>query len=197
MLNAGVSPQSVWDGLFVAAGELLMRQPAIVALHAVTTTNALYFAYQASQNDETRRLIMLQNAAFLPMFQGAMRGRGIVRDRLIDNLEPEVPGADGTAGVDEIFAELSNNQTAAAAKVMGHLQQTGDATELINAARVLVFLKGDNAHDYKFSSAVLEDYYNISPKWRDAYMASNVFMLRGSGRPDNKLVQRTRAALNA
>jgi hypothetical protein len=76
MLNRGVAPQSIWDALHVAAAELLMRQPGIVALHAVTTTNALSFAYQTSGNDETRRLLLLQNAAFIPMFRDAMGGRG-------------------------------------------------------------------------------------------------------------------------
>ena len=35
LLNRGVAPQSIWDALFDGAGELLMRQPGIVALHAV------------------------------------------------------------------------------------------------------------------------------------------------------------------
>jgi hypothetical protein len=59
-LNGGVSPQSMWDALHLAAGELLMRQPEIVALHAVTTTNALHYAYQASGSDDTRRLLLLR-----------------------------------------------------------------------------------------------------------------------------------------
>ncbi len=47
-LNRGVAPQSIWDALFQGAGELLMREPGLVALHAVTSTNALHFAYQTS-----------------------------------------------------------------------------------------------------------------------------------------------------
>ena len=69
------------------------------------------------------------------------------------------------------------------------------ASDVMQAARLLVFLKGDNAHDYKFSSAMLEDYHHVSPAHRPAYMASNIFMLRGSQKPDNQLVARTRAAL--
>ncbi len=88
LLNRGVAPQSIWDALFDGAGELLMRQPGIVSLHAATTTNALHFAYQASADDETRRLLMLQNAAFLPLFREAMGGRGKVGDARIDQLEP-------------------------------------------------------------------------------------------------------------
>ena len=203
LLNRGVSPQSVWDALQVAAGELLMRQPAIVALHAVTTTNALQYAYQASGNDETRRLLMLQNAAFLPMFRAAMEGRGRLKDVTYQDLsaakdEPE------SAKVDEIFSELGRDSMAAARQTLGYLKgaqnrDNGDssAQELIDAARLLVFLKGDNAHDYKFSSAILEDYYHVSPRWRDLYMAMNVFQLRSARDRDNRLVERTRAALNA
>ena len=40
--------------------------------------------------------------------------------------------------------------------------------------RVAVFAKGDNAHDYKFSSALFEDYGNVSPAWRDMTRAQTV-----------------------
>jgi hypothetical protein len=197
LVNRGVGPQGIWDALFVAAGELLMRQPAIVALHAVTTTNALHFAFRTSGDDQTRRLIMLQNAAFLTMFREAMGGRGRVKNMQIGDLHPVATEAAGAGAIEEIFADLTNEPRSAADKVLGYLNQSQDAKQLIDAARVLVFLKGNNAHDYKFSSAVLEDYYNVSPEWRNVYMASNVFMLRGSTRPDNQLVSRTRAALEA
>jgi hypothetical protein len=75
------------------------------------------------------------------------------------------------------------------------LQSHPDPTEFIDTARLLIFLKGTNAHDYKFSSAALEDYANVSPAWRARYLASSVFNLRGSGAGDNKLVARTRSAL--
>jgi len=199
LLNSGVGPQSVWDAFSVAAGELLMRQPGIVALHANTTTNAMFYAYRTSGNDETRRLLMLQNAAFLPMFRSAMQSRGRIRDITIDKLEPGELG-EGSA-TEQIFADLSRDSMQAARKVLGYLKQGSpegeNARTLIDAARVLVFLKGDDAHDYKFSSAVLEDYYNISPEWRDTYLATNVFKLQGSGRPDNRLVERTRAAFQS
>jgi hypothetical protein len=198
LLNGGASPQSVWDALHVASGELLMRQPGIVALHAVTTTNALHFAYQESGDDETRRLMLLQNAAFLTMFREAMRGRGDVENVTIDQLSLTDEASEGTA-IDEIFAELAKNPMLAARKTLRYLKnptaKPSAAKDIMNAARVLVFLKGNDAHDYKFSSAVLEDYYHVSPAWRDVYLASNVFKLCSSHDPDNALVERTRAAL--
>ena len=102
----GVDPASVWDGLFLAAGELLMRQPGIVGLHCVTSTNALHYAYPTSGNDETRRMLMLQAAAFLPMFRKVMAGRG-----KLDDAEDRRAGkgrvkATGPEAVEEIFADV-------------------------------------------------------------------------------------------
>ncbi|MFH5804600.1 hypothetical protein [Alienimonas sp. DA493] len=197
ILNRGVSPQSVWDGLLVGAGELLMRQPGIVALHALTTTNALRYAYDASGDDETRRLVLLQNAAFLPMFRDAMHGRGAVRDLNVEALQPAALDGPPEEAIGRIFAQIDGDPLAAAASTLGYLQAGNSAESLIDAARVLVYLKGNDAHDYKFSSAVLEDYYKVSPAWRDRFLAANVFKLQGSARPDNALVQRTREAFKA
>jgi hypothetical protein len=195
LLNRKVAPQSIWDALFVGAGELLMRQPGIVALHAVTSTNALHYAFDATKDDTTRRLVLLQNAAFLPLFRGAMQGRGDVKEGRLDLLEPVAPESQGQEAVDEIFRDVSGNQRRAAQKMLAYLKDHPDPKELMTAARLLIFLKGNNSHDYKFSSAALEDYYNVSPAWRSRFLASSVFNLRGSGATDNSLVKRTRAAL--
>ena len=121
--TAASAPQSIWDALFDGAGELLLRQPGIVSLHAVTSTNALHYAYQASGNDETRRLLLLQNAAFLPLFREAMGGRGKVGDARIDQLEPlSRAAANGTAAIEEIFAEVGRDRTPAARKALAYLQ---------------------------------------------------------------------------
>lgn len=194
MVNGGVAPQSIWDAELVFAGELLMRQPAIVPLHAVTTSNATRFAFEASGNDETRRLLMLQNGAFLTMFRDAADARGEVKDLSIASLATD-DAPDGELSTESIFAELGENPMRAAQQVKQFLTGPERAQELIDAARVLVFLKGNDAHDYKFSSAVLEDYHRVSPTWRDTYLASNVFQLQHSKRADNELVARIRGAL--
>jgi hypothetical protein len=192
LLNRGVSPQSIWDAVFEAAGELLMRKPGIIALHAVTSSNALHFAFQTSGNDETRRMLLLQNVAFLPLFRGHANPKG---GALIDEMEPLGPEGEGSAGVEEIFADINRNKMRAAQKTLGYLRNGGSAKDLIDTARRFLFLKGRDSHDYKFSSAVLEDYYNVSPKLRDRCLATAVFNLRGSGQQDTDLVKRTREAL--
>ena len=85
----------------------------------------------------------------------------------------------------------------AAGKALALLEQQQQPEQFINAARRLIFLKGTNSHDYKFSSAALEDFYNVSPAWRNRYLASSVFNLRGALDRDNDLVERTRAALRS
>ena len=186
LLNKEIDPASVWDGLFLAAGELLMRQPGIVALHSVTTTNALHYAFMTSGDDETRRMLMLQAAAFLTMFRKSIKGG----DVKIDALEK----ADGPATVEDVFAEVSKDKAAAARKALAFLDRNGadGAEALLAAGRRLVFNKGRDAHDYKFSSAVMEDYYHVTPHWRDRCLASSLFWLHGSGDKDNDLIGRAR-----
>jgi hypothetical protein len=193
LLNRGVAAQSIWDALFDAAGELLMRRRGILSLHAVTSTNALHFAFQNSSQDETRRLLLLQNAAFLPLFRG---DPGRLKTVHLDELEPANENAVAPT-TDEIFAEISRDRFKAASKTLAWLRGNKDPREFITAARRLIFLKGNNSHDYKFSSAVLEDYQHVSPGWRDRYLAASVFNLRGAGDADNELVTRTRAALGS
>lgn len=194
LLNRGIAPKSIWDALFEGAGELLMRRPGIVSLHAVTSTNALHFAYQTTGSDDTRRLLLLQNAAFLPLFRG---DADRLKNTRIDELQPGEPTKSDQPTVEEIFADVSHDRMKAARKVLVYLQENPQPKEFIDAARRLIFLKGTDSHDYKFSSAVLEDYLNVSPELRNYYLAASVFSLRGSGGPDNDLVKRIRAAFKA
>jgi hypothetical protein len=188
LLNTETSPQSIWDALFQHAAEMLMRRPGIISLHACTATNAMHHAYRHTFNDETRRFLLLQNAAFLTMF----RKRGGVREGVsIDTFDP----AEGTPELDEIFAAVSSDKLKAARLSLAYLRATKDPGPFINQAQRLIYLKGTGSHDYKFSSAVLEDYYHVSPVLRDRFLAASSFWLQGSGKADTGLVTRTRAAL--
>jgi hypothetical protein len=194
-LNREIDPASVWDAVFLRAGELLMQQPGIVGLHVVTTMNALYYAYQTSANDETRRYLMLQAAAFLPLFRQDMGGRGRVQDNLrIDTLQ--AADVEGAQPIEEIFADASRDRMVAARKTLGLLQGDREqAATLMAAARRLIFSRGTDSHDYKFSSAILEDFQHATPAWRDRFLATGMFYLRGSGGRDTDLYNRIRAAL--
>jgi hypothetical protein len=208
LLNRGVAPSSLWDGILAAAAELVLRQPRILPLHAITTANALHYAFRTTAEDETRRLLLLQAASFLPLFREGAKGRGELPDRRIETLEPApaTPRGDGSQGkagpaaLEAVFARLREDREGAARELLAYLAGRGGAAaarEVIDAARVLIFLKGTDSHDYKFSSAILEDYYHLSPRWRDRYLAANLGLLRSSSEADNSLVRRVREALAA
>jgi hypothetical protein len=202
-LNDRVDPSCVWDALFLFAGELLMKQPGIVGLHTITTVNALAFGYQTTSNDETRRYLMLQAASFLPMFRARMNN--LPENPRVDTFEQADLVGQGQAAIDNIFATIRVNGTAAeqhAAKLMAarktlallqnHPEQM---VPMLATARRLIFAKGTDSHDYKFSSACLEDFYNVTPAWRNRFMAASVFWLKGTNSNDAPVLQRTRAAL--
>jgi hypothetical protein len=196
LIKKGVHPSSIWDGLFLTAGELLLRQPGIVGVHCVTATNALHHAYESAAEPRTRQLTLLQAAAFLPMFRKAMEGRGKLAEVHLDTLAPIEVAKDPAAALTEVFAETSKDRLSAAGKALALLNRDGDmGTALSAAARRLVFLKGRDSHDYKFSSALLEDFRSVSPAWRARVLASGMAYFRGSGEKDNDLVKRTREAL--
>ncbi|MEZ6138369.1 MAG: hypothetical protein R3C53_26090 [Pirellulaceae bacterium] len=196
LLSGGVATQSISDALFLSAGELLAQQPGIVSLHSATTTNALQYAYRTTHREKTRRELILQNAAFIPHFRESMRSRGKVgAARINDAIELNQPVE--PADVETIFSLVSQNRTQAAQSMLGYLNAGGEADALISAARRLVFLKGNDSHDYKFSSAVLEDYHAVSPNFRNAYLASAAHLLPGSQDSGNGLIERVRDALNS
>jgi hypothetical protein len=191
MLNGGAGPQSIWEALMDGAGELMMRDPNIRSLHAVTTTNAMHFAFGQTSSDLSKRLLLLQNAAFIPLFRGNPKEKGTP----IDQFEPLATQATGAEAVGEILADISRDRFTAARKVLAYAKANPAPKELIDAARLLIFFKGRDAHDYKFSSAVMEDYATLASPWRERYLAASVYNLKGSAAPDNELVKRTRAAL--
>ena len=192
-LNAGVSPQSIYDAIHLASGELLVRQTGIVSLHAMTTTNAIRYLFDNVSSPETRKLLLLQNASFLPQFRESMNSRGKIGEFRIDELTPT--DNKETVTVDSIFSSVGHQPLQAARQVMSFLTSTKDAEALINAGRRLIFLKGNDSHDYKFSTATMEDFYKISPPLRNSFLAASTYYLKGSGAADNKLIDRIRAAL--
>lgn len=193
-LNNGTSVQSVWDAILCAAGELLMRKTNILTLHAVTSANALHYAFKAAAGEHERLMLLLQNAAFIPLFRQGVEKQ--LSASLLDEIPPPA-NADAADSVDNIFAEVSRDRASAARKALAYLEGGRDPKELMHAARRLVFVKGNDAHDYKYSSAVLEDFYAIAPKWRNRYLATSMYYLPGSAAKDNALVQRIRAAFSA
>jgi hypothetical protein len=199
MLSSGISTHSISDALFLSAGEMLRQQPGIISLHSATTTNAMQYAFQTTYRDSTRLELLLQNAAFIPHFRESMKSRGDINEQRIDNhivrQEVDSSEADQLPSVEMIFAQISDSRDGAALTMQNFLDAGGEPESLMNEARRLVFLKGTDSHDYKFSSAALEDFYAVSPALRNAYLASAAYLLPGSKDRDNGLMEKVQDAL--
>ncbi|WP_436714387.1 hypothetical protein U8335_14945 [Roseiconus lacunae] len=187
LVQSGTHPDSVYDGVMLAAAEMVSRQPAIVPLHAVTTSNAMRYLYRSVQDDRTRQWLLLQNAAFIPHFRNSAESRNKLRDIDLLELEPTTATA---PSLEDLFAQIGSDSDAAAESVLAFTQNGNQAVDLIRRAREMVFLKGNDAHDYKFSSAALEDYHAIDPAWRSRYLAGCSYLLHGDKAPTTALAKR-------
>jgi hypothetical protein len=140
-------------------------------------------------------MLLLQAPAFLALFRKAM-GSKVREDLHIDTLPKAELKTKGLDAIAEVLADVSTNRLNAASKTLALVEnQAANPEALLTAARRLIFNKGTNSHDYKFSSAALEDYYHATAAWRARYLATSMFNLKGSGDRDNSLIERARAAL--
>ena len=192
MLNRGVAPASIWDSLFCGAAELQLRSPNIVSLHAVTTTRAVHDAYRVAREPRTKLLLMLQNAAFLPMFRDGARNRGEMSDNTIARLQAFSPKGPAPRTVADCVADLGGQRQRAAERILGYLQSEHPVEPLRQRLYELAALKGNDAHDFKFTSAALECFDYISPEWRNRYLSCGAMHFCGPDQRDNRVVQRMR-----
>ena len=195
-LKNSVAASSLWDAVLLSAGELLLRQPGIVALHALTASNSLHHAFEASGQDSTRLLALFQACSWLCLYREAARARGGLPDGpRIDQLEPG--DASQPPPLDSIFQELTKDRSLAARRVLAHASRAPSLAPFFDAARHLVLTKGTDSHDYKYASAVFEEVRSASPSVRPRLLAASAYQLRGASEPDSPLLEKTRRALAA
>jgi hypothetical protein len=193
LLNDGVAPESLWDAVALASGELLMRSPGIIAIHATTSANALHYIFNASGDDTTRKLALLQAAGWQPLYRARAKPPAAPA---IDALEPAKPDSSGDEAVGEIFDAVSSDRAKAARLSLGYLASGGSPDPIFSAARRLIFRKGRDSHDYKYGLACWEECLLASdPRWRAPLTAAAMFNLKGSKDPDSPLMNRAREAV--
>ena len=194
LLNRGASPDSLWDAVVLAGNEMMLKKPNIVALHTVTSGNALHFIYGASGDDTTRRLALLQAVGWLPIFRAALKPPA---GPTIDSLDAAKPETSGDDAIGEIFAAINDDRGKAARKTLGYLEQGGSPDLVFAAARRMIFHKGKDSHDYKYGAAAWEEcVLATDPKWRAPLAAAMMAYLPGSKTADSPLMIRAREAVS-
>jgi hypothetical protein len=195
-LGKGVAPESIWDAVLLAACDLLARRPGILALHAVTVSNALHHGFGASAVPATRLLLLLQACSWIPLFREAVKERsGLPDGPRLDELKPAE--GDAAPGVDEVFQEASRDRAAAARKTLAHVARTESMKAFMDAGRGLVYRKGNDTHDFKFAAAAFEEIRRAAPRWRPLLLAASAFQLPAAGEPDSPLFGKMQRALAA
>ena len=194
-VRQGVDPQTLWTAIILAAGELLLRQPGIIAIHANTTAEALHQGYRRSGDDQTRRMLMLQAAAFMPLFRDRL-GSG-VRPLRIDELESEDPAAEPERQLGEIFDAIGIDRDAAARKALAYFQGNGEQAAFRDLARHYTVDRNLGYHDYKLIEAMIENAGHLDPPWQARYLAVSLYDLNGPGTPQNAAVLRARGLLRS
>lgn len=189
-LNDGVAPESVWDAVTLAASELLIRNPGIVALHAMTSCNALHYIHGASGDDTNRRLALLQAVGWLPLFRERIQNPTPAR---IDDLPTIEPKGNGPGDIGAIFAESTANPQRAAALLMGYAARGGSIEDVFTGARSMIVRKGRDSHQYKYGAAAWEENrLSSDPKWRAPLAAAALYYVPGSQTPDSPLMSDAR-----
>lgn len=186
-MQQGVSPRSIYHAIQGSAAELVMRQPAIVPLHAITSTNAIHHLVRTVQDRNLKRWLLLQNAAFIGHFRAAAAARGNLGDADLLALRP---AENSNATAEEIFEQVGVDRVAAAGHLLAYLERGESASELLRTAREQILLKGTDSHDYKYSASLFEEVRFASPAWRARIMAAGSHLLTGSRTADNGLAQR-------
>jgi hypothetical protein len=191
MLQAGISPDTLWQVLFDTAAEIVMAQPGIVAVHAQTTANALHYAYRVCGNPQTQQLMVLQCAAFIAMFR---RFTGAsASDFTLEALQPLPIQGPSSEAIEEIYTDVSaGRRLQAAGKALGYLDSGGDPESLIARTRRQVVYYADEPHDYKFAEAVFENYAQFSDvAWRRRYLSAGLAHFKASAEYPHPVVQET------
>jgi hypothetical protein len=193
MLQRGIAPDAMWQVMFETAAELLLHQPGIVPLHAQTTGNALHYAYRVSADEPTQQLALLQCAAFVALFREMTNTGEQAVDLQKLQTQPLERGAQQQP-IEEIFSDVSiQHRMQAAGKSLGYLRNGGDSASLIAAARHHLVYGAVEAHDYKFTEAVLDNYdqFPQSEDWRSRFLSAGMAYFKAPTRAPVPVVSET------
>ena len=200
MLGRGIAPDSIWDGLRLVASEILFRirvssvhNAQLLAVHPLTIVNAARFAWERTASDETRGLLLLQTAAWMPMARDllqqvkelSMQGPGI----------DELAVPDGSVAVDDAMRAADVDAVRSASLVLGATREQRSAKRFIAETTSLVIEKAPEHHHYKYSVAAFEEFLRTDPSLAPRVLAPCPSYLPTRGDPVSEAVRRARTAL--
>lgn len=149
---------------------------ALAGIHAVTSANALHYAWSNAADPRERLLLVLQAVGWMGQFRKSMEARPeTMRPLVITDLNP---AADDAAS--RVFG-LGQDLPARRAYWADAMRQT--------------LSKADEVHYYKYLAALIEDIPLAGAEWQPHLLAATVYYTKGAGDPEPLWMKRAREAL--
>ncbi len=148
-LDKGVDARSAWDAILLAASELLVRAPGIIALHAVTAANSLHYIHLNGPDELTSKLALLQAAGWIPLYRERI---GKLPKSTFDRQPDGEP-----ATLEAIFDRLKSNRAEAARMAVATLKQPEQSQAFLRDAHRRIIHNGRDSHQFKYGTAAAEE----------------------------------------
>ena len=195
----GLGPRTVWDALRLLGSEIVLRRPgrsasagraALLPVHALTVTSALGHAWRSTRLEGTRRLLVLQAAAWLTAMRDDLAG--------LVGLSMAGPGVDALGASDE--PEGTDVAPMLERASPGHVRASLDRAPAGRAAylaglRTALFRKGQEHHQHKYAAAMEEESRLVHARWASRILAPAVDYLAHPGDTETETYRRSTHAL--
>ncbi|HZN39572.1 MAG TPA: hypothetical protein VFD82_12260 [Planctomycetota bacterium] len=153
LLRGGLALESALDGLRLFAAEQIWRDPGVLAVHALTSLNALRYAAAHARTQRTQAMALLQAASWLVAYREFLSQRG--------GYDAEAPGidaieaAEGEPPAQAVFAAAAGGAKGAAGLALAAARKGTGGIEA--DVRSTCLRKVHEHHDFKFAAALLEE----------------------------------------
>jgi hypothetical protein len=196
-LRAGVGAPAAWDAVVLVGADVFQRRPgrrsadgrgALLPVHAVTVASALRSSFEAARDDATKRLLLLQAAAWVAR----------LRDTLRDTVGLEMQGAPlAAAGAPPatLDAALESGSPAAA---MAFLERSPAASgALVARLRGALARAGREHHQHKLAAALSEEGGRVARRHTPRLLAPAVDYLASPKDAETEVFMRAERLLDA
>ena len=205
LLSAGHGAQSLWDGVHIAAAELLILHPSTIdmgtrPLYANTAANALHFAFHASTAPRVRLLILLQATAWAGDFVRVHLNDQVLKETSLFDLEGVGQPALARDAVQKLFDQLPPRTYEPKGRV--YILVDRDARTELGRKAFAIAIRGPKQRHCSCERlavlcaqrpslrlmnsscrALFEDYELVSPLWRPRLLAARPTGCTGAKAP--------------
>jgi hypothetical protein len=194
-LQSGAGAASAWDAVILLGSEIFSRRPgrrsadggrSLLPVHAFTVPSALRHAFLAARADETRRILLLQAAAWVTS----------LRDDLgsLVGLSMEGPGLSASAeAAPNPEAVLALGSPASALRLMN--DDPASAGAVLSQLRRSLARLGREPHQHKYAAAMQEEAARVHPRLRPRLIAPALDYLAHPSDTQTEVFERAESAL--